>query len=44
LTRPEGEDSIIDQYGGVPLAEFDLQVALDNTLAGKTPPTDDLFR
>jgi hypothetical protein len=39
----EREESIIDQYGGVPLPEFDLQVALDNTLAGKTPPTGDLL-
>jgi hypothetical protein len=44
LTRPECEDSIIDQYGGVPLAEFDLQIALDNTLASKAPPTGDLLR
>jgi hypothetical protein len=44
LTRPKGEDSIIDQYGGIPLAEFELQVAFDNTLAGKTPPAGDLLR
>jgi hypothetical protein len=44
LTRPECENGIIDQYGGIPLAEFDLQVAFDNTLAGKTPPTGDLLR
>jgi hypothetical protein len=42
--RMEFKGRLIHQNGGVPLAEFNHQIVLKGTLAGKTPTGGKLFR